>query len=202
MISILPLSKVIASFAVAYAVFMSFIMFVLHGYSLSVFESIIFMVSGFGILNLVVGLCLNFGWKYIWKIFPILNQWVFPDLSGHWEMGIEWKGKDEQCNDKSGSKQAKAIIKQSLLKISMEVESEDSDSETIVAKPKKAPESDRPELFYAFLVTPHEKKSVPLIPYKGTALLTLRNDDTNELSGNYFTDRQSSGRFKLKRCVT
>ena len=35
--------------------------------------------------------------------------------------------------------------------------------------------------------------------HKGAAVLKLHFDDVNKLSGNYFTDRNSSGRYEFVR---
>lgn len=64
---------------------------------------------------------------------PFLNRLLFPDLNGQWGMTIHWQRKEDK-----GIAKATAHIKQDLLKISMEVDSEDSDSITLLAKPKRS----------------------------------------------------------------
>jgi SMODS-associating 2TM, beta-strand rich effector domain len=126
-----------------------------------------------------------------------LNAAVFPDLNGHWDMRIEWnQGK------KSGVKEATAIIRQDFLKISMEVHSDDSDSETHLAQPKKHPESGTPTLYYLYRVTPKQTAGEVYPPYNGSATLKLSFIDQGSLQGNYFTDAGSQGHFLLTKSAS
>ena len=109
-------------------------------------------------------------------------------------MRIHW-----QKADNNGVVRANALIKQDLLRISMEVSSEDSDSETLMAYPKKDPESGRPVLYYVYRVVPKNIKADAGASYEGAAILKLSNLGLNKLSGNYFTSRRSMGYFELTR---
>lgn len=107
----------------------------------------------------------------------------------HWE----WEGK-------KGTSHAKAVIKQNFLKIGMDVEAEDSDSQTLLAKPKKDIETGRAELYYVFLTTPkHRSGSENQAPYKGAAILKLGLEGDELLQGNYFTSRKTVGYYELER---
>lgn len=37
-----------------------------------------------GILWLFVNVVIANCWQFLWKLFPILNRWIFPDLNGTW----------------------------------------------------------------------------------------------------------------------
>lgn len=99
----------------------------------------------------------------------------------------------------SGVINAIATVKQSFLSISMEVASKDSDSETLVALPKKDPESGRPILFYVYRVVPKRKGTQSCAPYEGSAMLKFEDERIETLSGNYFTSRRTEGHFELKK---
>lgn len=110
----------------------------------------------------------------------------------HWE----WDGK-------KGTSCAKAVIKQNFLKLGMDVEAEDSDSQTLLAKPKKDNETGRAELYYVFLTTPkHKTGSSSQSPYTGAAILKLSLEGNKKLKGNYFTSRKTVGHYELSRVDT
>lgn len=196
MISLLPLNRVIVLVAVVYSV-----MAILLGGAYSIVNgdsefSTIFRVavSGSFVLNAMLVAILYVGWKSVWKRIPSLNTVLFPDLNGLWDMTIHWHG-----SDREGKVSAEATIKQNLLKISMEVVSNGSDSETMLAHPKKDPESGRPILYYLYRVIPKQKGAESGDVYHGAAILKLSNKTINELSGNYFTSQNTYGHFVLTR---
>lgn len=196
MISLIPLTRLIVYIAAFYAigpVVLALIFPSLIGSNLY-FSPIKAAFAGAAILNTLLWLLFSFGWCLLWKIFPILNTAVFPDLNGQWKMNIHWARQGH-----SGIAEATANIKQDFLKISMEVHSHDSDSETLLAHPKKDHESGRPALYYVYRVIP-KRISGKLDPaYGGSAVLKVSQRDMLTLEGNYFTDAESKGYFILTR---
>jgi hypothetical protein len=81
----------------------------------------------------------------------------------------------------------------------MEVRSVKSDSQTLMAQPKKDQESGRPILYYVYLVTPKALGARPNPPYYGAAILKFSEVSGGELSGNYWTSQQTGGHFRLLR---
>ncbi|MHC4042235.1 Cap15 family cyclic dinucleotide receptor domain-containing protein [Bradyrhizobium sp. 23AC] len=160
----------------------------------TVWASIGIAFSGATILNLVLLFLIYVGWRQAWAMFPQLNQLIFPDLNGQWTMNIHW-----QTAEGSGLVAAKAQIKQDLLRVSMEVFSRDSDSETLIALPKKDPESGRPILYYVYRVIPKHNKAGAGSSYEGSAILRISSVGFDRLSGNYFTNRRGTGHFDLNR---
>jgi SMODS-associating 2TM, beta-strand rich effector domain len=150
--------------------------------------------SGATTLNFALLLMIYVGWKRLWSWFPVLNTLVFPDINGSWKMRIHW-----QKADASGIARARAFIKQDLLRFSMEVSSEDSDSETLIALPRRDPESGRPLLYYVYRVVPKNIKAEAKPSYEGAAILRLSHSEKGEFSGNYFTSRWTTGHFELTR---
>jgi hypothetical protein len=195
-ISILPVTRVIGAVAVFYGVCVAVVVALTwrYGDEATLRSSIGIAISGATLLNVVLLFLFTIGWKQIWSLFPALNRWVFPDLNGEWQMVIHWQG-----TETSGIVPAKAQIKQDLLRISMEVFSRDSDSETLVVYPKRDPESGRPILYYVYRVIPKNIKQGAGGSYEGSAILRLSNSGKNRWSGNYFTSRQTLGHFELSR---
>jgi len=82
----------------------------------------------------------------------------------------------------------------------MDVEAEGSDSQTLVAKPKRDEETGRAVLYYVFLTTPKHKANFDVeAPYRGTAILKLSLKGKRILNGNYFTSRKTVGHYELTR---
>jgi hypothetical protein len=137
-------------------------------------------------------------WRPLWARVPALNSVLFPDLNGQWRMSIEWSRVD-LSGEARGTVEARATIRQSLLHMSMEVESQVSDSETLIARPKKDPESGRPMLYYVYRVVPRKTSAQAGSAYEGAAILKFDADHGARLRGNYFTSRMTQGYFTLER---
>lgn len=198
MISLLPIGRVISFIAVIYAIISCLILWAVTDSKTPPTQAISIAAGGAGFLNIILLVMFSVGWKKIWNKCPILNDILFPDLNGTWEMVIHW-----EWDGKKGTSKARAVIKQSFLKIGMDVEAEDSDSQTLIAKPKKDAETGRAELYYVFLNTPKNKTNIDLqAPYNGTAILKLSLEGHGLLKGNYFTSRKTVGHYELKRIET
>ncbi|MFJ5365657.1 hypothetical protein ACIPR9_11155 [Pectobacterium punjabense] len=153
-------------------------------------------LSGGTLLNIIVLGFVYWGWRKLWKKFPFLNSWLFPDLNGEWDMTIYYRN-----NGNTGEAQAIAIIRQNWLTMSMEVLSRDSDSQTLAIVPKKDPESGRAQIFYFYRVIPKKTDIGTREPYEGSANLKFFEAGKIELSGNYYTSAATDGHFKLSRAT-
>ena len=196
MISILPIIRIIGIVAISYGACVAVVVALIgkFGDQPTLWSSVGIAFSGGTALNALLFFVIYFGWKRIWSMFPELNRLVFPDLNGSWNMSIHW-----QNAEKNGFVTAKAQIKQDLLRISMEVFSRNSDSETLIALPKRDSESGRPILYYVYRVVPKSIKVDAGASYEGSAILKISNSSFDRLSGNYFTSRRTTGHFELSR---
>ncbi|MBH8614756.1 hypothetical protein I4N56_030770 [Pseudomonas mohnii] len=153
-------------------------------------------LRGGALLNFVLLVFVYWGWRRLWASFPALNSWLFPDLNGEWDMTIHYRN-----NGQSGEVRATAVIKQSWLSMSMEVLSQDSDSQTLAIVPKKDPESGRAQIFYFYRVIPKKTGVGAREPYEGSANLRFSEVGPSQLAGNYYTSVATDGYFKLARPV-
>lgn len=194
MIMLLPIGRVIAIIAVAYAVLIGLIL----GFwwkiakDPTIFDGLKFALAGATPVQLILIGYIYFGWTWIWKKLPKLNDWLFPDLNGKWTMEIHYNFKG-LCDHIA----AEATIKQNFISLSMEVSAPNSDSQTLIAVPRKDPVSSRPMLYYVYNVTPHATSSKPEGSYTGAAILRFDNTNGGELGGNYWTSAQTRGRFSI-----
>lgn len=195
MITLLPIGRIITFIAVAYSVVTGLILRAVYDGQTGFLTAISIASGGSAALHLLLLGMFHVGWQWVWEKCPALNRLLFPNLNGTWMMVVHW-----EWEDKKGTSRAKATIKQNFLKMGMDVEAEDSDSQTLLAKPKRNPETGRAELYYVFLTTPkHKSDSVPQAPYKGAAILRLGLEGNGHLQGNYFTSRKTLGHYELTR---
>jgi hypothetical protein len=197
MIGLLPIGRIIGLVAVVYAVLIALAVAIswhFADYPPTFWSGIGFAVSGATALQAVLVGWFYFGWRYFWRLIPALNNLLFPDIGGEWKIQIHWHGKGQD-----GVVDAKATVRQDFLRISMEVRSPKSDSQTLIAQPRKDPESGRPLLYYLYLVTPKSVSADAGDPYYGAAILKFSKADGGQLSGNYWTNQQTAGHFELSR---
>jgi hypothetical protein len=199
MILLFPLTRIITYIAISYAIVpVLFLYFTWPAdNNQSVYSVVKIALGGSAALGVILYLFFEYAWRLIWRLFPSLNTKFFPDLNGKWEMKIEW---NRQNNN--GVAYATADIKHDLLRFSMEVHSRDSDSETLLAQPKKDAESGRPSLFYVYRVVPKRTAGRIDPPYTGVAVLKLSSINQHGLEGNYFTDAMTQGHFELTKAAT
>lgn len=201
MLALISPLRVISAISIAYAAFCVLIVLLAIHYlqGLGAWAAMRVVFSAALFLDLVLVLTVNLWWRKVWTRFPALNTVLFPDLNGDWRMTIHWSGVNEEGDAVEGTVQATATIKQNFLHMSMEVESEDSDSETLMAEPKKDPESGRPLVYYVYRVVPKKTRARAGSSYQGAAILKFEGTQSARLSGNYFTSRMRQGYFTLER---
>ncbi|KFN48494.1 hypothetical protein N790_01360 [Arenimonas malthae CC-JY-1] len=201
MISLISPLKIIKFIAVAYAGFCAIIWLLIEwlwpGIETELLLRVVFSLAL--LLDAALWVTAYFLWRKLWARYPILSTALFPDLNGDWRMAIQWSGVDDKGIPAQGTVQATASIKQTLLHLSMEVESHDSDSETLIAKPRKDPESGRPMIYYLYRVIPRKTTAKVASPYEGAAILRFDAGPGPRLRGNYFTSRMRHGHFTLER---
>jgi hypothetical protein len=196
-IGLLPIGRVIALTSGVYAVLVTLALALSWRFGdqpPTIFGAIGFAFSGATPLQLALMALFYFAWRPLWRYIPILNRLLFPDIGGEWKIQIYWHQHGQQ-----GVVDAEATIRQDFLRVSMEVRSPKSDSQTLIALPKKDPESERPLLYYVYLVTPKAVGANPGQPYYGAAILKFSETGGGQLSGNYWTSQKTSGHFHLLR---
>ncbi len=192
MLTVLPVTRIVTYIAIAYGVCLAFIGSIFWWYTGGRHDALTiasWAISGGTALNLVIIYFFSIGWRTIWKKAPWLSENIFPDLSGEWEFELTYHG---QFGD--GTASGRATIKQSLLKISIEVQTGKSLSHTMSVTAQMDAEAQAPLLQYIYRVNPGNSG----MPYRGAAVLNyLKNDDM--LKGKYWTERPTYGEYVLRR---
>lgn len=152
------------------------------------------ILAASAVFDLLLVVVFTYGWRLLWRCIPALNNLLFPDWNGTWDVEINW-----QWNEKTGTVCAKAKVKQSLLKLSISLQSERTYSETRAVVPKKHTDSGRPELHYLYDARPTGGYQDDNPAHSGAATLMPDLDNNDVLRGNYFTDRSSKGHYVMTR---
>lgn len=197
MLSLFPATKIITTVAAIYALLIIVFISISPAYTapdVDLFDRTFFAIRMAGLLDMLLIAMFFSVWRRLWHRFPVLNSLVFPDLNGEWEAIIDWRWLERR-----GSKIGFAKIRQDLTNISIELYTDESESESLSVKPKKDPESGRPHLFYFYRNTPKHNGSNKDDWHEGAVILRVDPKNINLLEGNYFTSRSTGGRLMLSR---
>ena len=197
MINLFSIPKIIIGFSALYAILLTTLLPLL-GIAINI-TSILKYTALFEIIIIFI---LILGWKFIWKKIPQLNDWLFPDINGTWQVEIHWTWKQEDGSIETGIKKGKVVIKQNFLTLSMELFTDESESETLVIQPKKNPDSGRLQFYYIYKNTPIDKGNNNLQSHIGAAILKIDPHNNCILQGNYFTDRNTHGLLKFTKIIS
>lgn len=183
-------------------------------------ELLDYMSMGLRTLSIAAGLLWLIGgtpiWRYIWKWFPKLNLWIFPDINGKWsgETRSNWsiikkmldcsKQQENVYNPQSSEIEEHPelttspmviVIKMNWFKIDMVMQTDsDYSKSTTWGMKLLRPDPTGPD--YRLLYTYHNittnPKTTDTHTHHGTGLLNIEllGCNSTKLSGNYWTDRQ------------
>jgi hypothetical protein len=144
-------------------------------------------------INIVIWtVFVNWFWK--WKLFyPWLVQ--TPNLSGEWEGDIKsnWK------KDELDLIPIEVSIKQSFFHIQVRIKTNESRSHSIGASFDIDKARGLQQLFYSYLNTPKSGIRDRSDIHYGSTLLNFEGFKVNEMEGEYWTSRETTGEIHLKR---
>ncbi len=196
MINLFSITKLFVVFALIYFFIITGLIYILPRAGITGLSDTRVAFSVGGIFEAILIYLFASGWRKVWAVFPSLNSHLFPDLNGEWSAKIHWN-----WNGNSGCKEGTVYIKQSFIKLSVDLVTDESESKTLMVKPFKNPESDQAAFYYMYhsesKATKYENKK----DHKGAAILHISHEDGNIMSGNYFTDRETFGHYVFERKI-
>lgn len=138
--------------------------------------------------------------KYFWR-YKLFYPWLVqvPNLSGKWEGTL----RSSWGNSARNAIPIEVTIEQTFLSIQVRFRTEESRNYSMGASFNVDKDRGQQELFYSYLNTPkiglRERSEI----HYGTALLSCDGFDVNEMEGEYWTSRKTSGAMHLNRvkCV-
>lgn len=129
-----------------------------------------------------------------WRWMPALQRITFPYLGGDWTGELEFQGPNGV-----GTRQVVLIIKHSLLRIVLILDSAESTSRTLVVHAERDAGISRDRLYYVYLNERKEGTPGAGDRYRGLAVLRIEMSRRPTLHGDYFTERQGIGTLQLQR---
>ncbi|GEM_PF-4602224 len=195
MLGLVDVKKIIVVIAIVYA---TILILLSSGHPVqSGLATLKFAASGAFFLTAFLFLFVGFLWRLIWRLVPVLGTWLCPDLNGAYKVYIHWIRLIDG-EDLTGTKIAKAYIRQNFITTSIELYSDESESSTLLVLTKKEMGSGRVVLYYIYHNEPKAGLMINTQPHKGAAILSINPDNSKKIEGNYFTDRHTSGRLVME----
>jgi len=134
--------------------------------------------------------------KWLWKLklfYPWLVQ--VPNLSGKWEGTIKSNWGDGALDPIP----MEIAIDQTFLTIQVRIKTEESKSYSLGASFNVDRDRGQQQLFYSYLNTPKPGVRDRSQIHYGSALLNFGGYRVNEMDGEYWTSRETTGEMHLKR---
>lgn len=141
-------------------------------------------------------------WRWLWKKFPKLNEWVFPDLNGEWDTvmtsnirAMAEHHPDFQSVDIEKIRHeipGKFTIKQDWfrIKILYNATNNYTKSRTLVVQPRRDADKDCFSLAYVYVAETIAPQKTDEQHHFGAAVLEV-SSDWQLLSGPYWTNRNA-----------
>ena len=213
MYTALNLERSLQVILLPYATFIIFLMWVTDGGTSSwlVLRTLGFLTSAFAlVLYLLLGMSWYWSpWRILWRRFPTLNKWLYPDLNGVWfgTTNSNWPviSKLREGADQGNKIDLSELAKVELLKgdiamhvrasffgISIRSKLQDTggDSKTFVARAEKSSEPPEFTLSYLYRQTTPEPQSPDEESHVGAATLEVRPGKQSLMEGHYWTRRK------------
>ena len=143
-------------------------------------------------LNIIIwGVFVKWLWK--WKGF---YGWLvpFPNLAGNWigEINSNWEGAENPISTEIN-------INQTFFHITVRLKTGESESISNAASFDIDPNRKVSRLFYSYMNTPKPTLRDRSQIHYGTTLLNFDGYPVTELTGEYWTSRESTGEIRLKK---
>jgi hypothetical protein len=144
-------------------------------------------------INIIIWM-IFISWAWKWKMF---YSWLVqtPNLSGIWKGKIKSNWND----GKTKSIPTEITIKQDFFNISIKIKTEESVSHSISSSFNIDKDSNVQQLFYSYLNTPKAGIRESSAIHYGSTLLNFDGFKVNEMTGEYWTSRETTGEIELKR---
>ncbi len=155
------------------------------------------MVAVLVVSVLAVGI--QFLWRPVWRLAPVLNRWVFPDLHGTWRGELLSTWVDPETGEGPGPVAATLTVALGWFDVSVRMETDKmrSFSNRVFLEREKGTNVFRVWYGYRHDPTPASRPGNP--PHDGMAYLEHDADNPDRLRGRYYTNRETTGEFTLVR---
>jgi hypothetical protein len=119
----------------------------------------------------------------------------FPNLSGDWEGELKSNWKEKSLDPI----QTEIKITQTFFNVQVKIKTNESRSHSIGASFDIEKDRGLEQLIYSYINTPKSSVRDRSEIHYGSTLLTFEGFEVNEMEGQYWTDRETTGEITLKR---
>lgn len=148
----------------------------------------------------VIGIIWTLFIKWGWKIKYFRNWLVpFPNLSGTWSGKVIPNSINSETKQVYSPVGVSVEIRQTFLDIYIKVYSKEMESNSYSASFIINEDTNEKRLCYSYLSKPNSNIRSRSPIHNGTALLSIQGEKEDELKGEYWTSRNSTGEMDLKR---
>ncbi|WP_339923940.1 hypothetical protein [uncultured Cyclobacterium sp.] len=133
-------------------------------------------------------------WAWKWKMF---YPWLvpFPNLSGEWEGELKSNWKEKSLDPIP----TEIKISQTFFNVQVKIKTNESRSHSIGASFDIDKDRGLEQLIYSYINTPKSSVRERSEIHYGSTILVFEDFKVNEMEGQYWTDRETTGEIKLKR---
>lgn len=153
----------------------------------------------------VVWVCWLLFKNWLWKM-PVLRYWLvkIPDLNGSWQGEMQSTWKDPSTKENVPPIQITAKITQTLTEISVDFQTGEMDSQSVVATMHCDPHRRTTDIKYIYLSEPDATVRKRSELHYGAAKMDVKQakDGSQMLRGNYWTSRETTGTIELTKVDT
>ncbi|MBX3427949.1 MAG: hypothetical protein KF779_00045 [Hyphomonadaceae bacterium] len=133
-------------------------------------------------------------WRPVWRLVPILNRWLFPDLNGTWD------GEAVPVDDGAPRRPVTVWIRQGLFDVTVTLQSDQLESHSTRAVVEIDRRAHKVRIWYGYEGRPPPELAKENPRHDGAACLEMDPErDRDALTGRYFTDRGTAGSIALTR---
>lgn len=154
------------------------------------------------VVVVLVGLVVRLLWRPLWRLVPALNRWVFPDLNGVWRGELHSISVAPNTGKGPGPVQATVTVTLGWFDVSVRMQTEKMQSLSNRVFLERQGGTNNFRLWYGYRHEPTSASRPGNPPHDGMAYLECDVAEPDRLRGQYYTDRHTSGDFKLERAST
>lgn len=137
--------------------------------------------------------------KWLWKL-RIFKNWLvpFPNLNGTWKGFIHTNWINPETGEKPEPIPVILTIHQSFSKISCVMRTKEMTSHSYISDFIIEKESQINRLSYSYISNPNQTVRERSTVHNGTMLFDIIDSEAKKLSGQYWTERQTTGQVELE----
>ncbi|PJI38974.1 hypothetical protein [Ferrovibrio sp.] len=139
-------------------------------------------------------------WRTLWRWFPKLNRWVFPDLNGVWTGKLVSTWADPVTKASPPPIDCTITIRQALFDINVSLKTGESRSSSSRESLQAFRDTGCYRIWYGYHNNPQASVGHRSQPHDGMAWLQVDLDENpNRLTGLYYTSRKTTGDIDVTR---